>query len=129
MKDYEKEIEGAAEAVVEAEIINREIIKLFFIKGAKSSEAKEFHQQDMYSKKHVISAVARVYGNNGMTSTGAQLLREVTNDPKWSSRDLPTFYSEKEVLEMIENYNEYYTSSASPVDTPDMWFNKNKKKS
>jgi hypothetical protein len=63
MKDYEKQIEEAAELIPEKlgwpndGTAEGNDIKLAFIAGAKSEAAKAFHQQGMYTKEDVQKLV------------------------------------------------------------------------
>lgn len=144
MKDLEKNIEDAAYIACDREssegITTKSEESMFyqgFISGAKSEVAREYWQQGMYSLDYLKEKIAKVYRNNGMTSTGAQLLREITGDDNWSARTLPNIYSEEEVHEIVRrsyNYSAaqmgYYLSQNIPaVDTIDLWFENNKKKS
>lgn len=61
MKDLEKAIEKAAQSTyredfMESSIPDRDAMCSMFIAGAFSDEAKEFHQQGMYSKEEVKNA-------------------------------------------------------------------------
>lgn len=97
MKDYEKQIEEAANKHIESRE-HKDSSRYSFLYGVKSPEAKEFHQQGMYTEEEV---------------------KEILESFQWYAKDnCEANYLDEETAEIVFGYDYNFEE----------WFGQNKKK-